>query len=196
MQLNDKCYNLVKEYEGLRLTAYQCPAGVWTIGYGHTGKVDGVPVQAGMTISKEKADALLADDLERFRRHVMTYDEIYHWNENELAALVSFAFNIGNIHQLTANGTRTKTQIAEKMLLYTKAAGRELPGLVRRRQAERELFLMPALQPESISLLVNGIPATVRRILQDSNNYVHLRDLCKCLGLNVTWQNGQISIGG
>ncbi len=73
----------------------------------------------------------------------MLFDSKYHWNQNEFDALVSFAFNVGSINQLTANKTRTKAQIAQAMLSYNKANGKVLAGLTKRRQAERELFLTP-----------------------------------------------------
>jgi len=128
--------NLIKQFEGCRLTAYKCPAGVWTIGYGHTGNV-----AAGQTITQAEADRLLVTDIEKYEKKVNQYFDKYKWDQNEFDALVSFAFNVGSIDQLTANGTRSRTVIAEKILLYNKAAGRELAGLTRRRRAEQELFL-------------------------------------------------------
>ncbi|MDE7422316.1 MAG: glycoside hydrolase family protein [Lachnospiraceae bacterium] len=137
MNITEKGLGLIKEFEGCQLTAYKCPADVWTIGYGHTGK----DVVAGLKITKEKAEKLLKTDLATFEKKVDKYQEKYNWNQNEFDALVSFAYNVGNIDQLTKNGSRTKEQIAESMLLYNKAAGKELAGLTRRRKAEQELFL-------------------------------------------------------
>lgn len=128
--------NLIKKFEGCRLTAYKCPAGVWTIGYGHTAGV-----KQGMIITQAQADAFLVEDVERFETNVNKYYDKYRWNQNEFDALVSFAFNIGSIDQLTAGGTRSRAVIAEKILLYNKAAGKLLSGLVKRRETERELFL-------------------------------------------------------
>lgn len=137
MHINDDGLTLIKESEGLRLKAYKCPAGVWTIGYGHTGK----DVKKGMVITEEKATELLESDIARFEKHVAMYNKIYNFTSNEFSALVSFAYNIGSISGLTRNGTRTKPQIANKMLEYCYANGKKLNGLYKRRQKERNLFL-------------------------------------------------------
>ena len=73
----------------------------------------------------------------------MKYDKIYKWNQNEIDALVSFAYNIGSIGGLTANGTRSRSAIAVKMMEYNKAGGRVYRGLTRRRTAEKKLFTTP-----------------------------------------------------
>ena len=135
-KINKNGLNLIKKYEGCRLTSYVCPAGVLTIGYGHTGK----DVKPNQTITKKKAISLLKKDLARFERHVQSYNYIYEWTDNEFSALVSFAYNIGNIDQLTAYGTRTRSQIRSAMLKYVKANGKTLAGLVKRRKAELKLF--------------------------------------------------------
>ena len=135
-KINKSGLNLIKKYEGCKLTSYICPAGVLTIGYGHTGK----DVKPNQTISKKKAINLLKKDLSRFERHVQSYNYIYEWTDNEFSALVSFAYNIGNIDQLTAYGTRTRSQIRSAMLRYVKANGKTLAGLVKRRKAELKLF--------------------------------------------------------
>ena len=135
-KINKSGLNLIKKYEGCKLTSYICPAGVLTIGYGHTGK----DVKQNQTISKKKAINLLKKDLARFERHVQSYNYIYEWTDNEFSALVSFAYNIGNIDQLTAYGTRTRSQIRTAMLKYVKANGKTLQGLVKRRKAEVKLF--------------------------------------------------------
>ena len=128
--------DLIKQFEGCRLTAYKCPAGVWTIGYGHTSGV-----ASGQTITQAQADKMLVEDVDRFEKNVNKYYDKYRWNQNEFDALVSFAFNLGSIDQLTAGGTRNREVIAQKMLQYNKAGGKVLAGLTRRRKAERELFL-------------------------------------------------------
>lgn len=128
--------DLIKKFEGCHLQAYKCPAGVWTIGYGHTNGV-----KAGQTITSAQAELYLKEDLKKFENKVNKYDSKYNWLQNEFDALISFAYNIGSIDQLTANGTRSKSVIADKLLLYNKAGGRALSGLTKRRYAERELFL-------------------------------------------------------
>ena len=142
MKISQKGIDLVKEFEGLYLTAYRCPAGVWTIGYGHTGDV-----KPGQVITAEQAEELLRADMINSEKKVAKYDSTYHWNQNQFDALTSFVFNLGSIDQLTANGTRDIATIADKMLLYNKAAGKVLAGLVRRRKAERGLFLEPVDRP-------------------------------------------------
>jgi len=94
----DELDKLIKQHEGCRLKAYRCPAGVWTIGYGHTG----MDVKPGQAITQAKAEQLLRQDLHKFKAHVMKFDSQYDWNQNEFDALVSFAFNVGSINQLTA----------------------------------------------------------------------------------------------
>lgn len=128
--------DLIKKFEGCRLEAYKCPAGVWTIGYGHTAGVT-----CGMKISSAQAEAYLRADLEKYEKKVEKYESRYRWTQNEFDAMVSFAYNLGSIDKLTAGGTRIKAVIAEKILLYNKAGGKVLAGLTKRRQAERELFL-------------------------------------------------------
>lgn len=138
MKISITGLNLIKSFEGCRLTAYKCPAGVWTIGYGHTGNV-----KSGQKITQAKAESYLKSDLARFEKHVMSYDKKYNWTQNEFDALVSFAYNVGNITRLTNGGKRTKKQISERITFYNKANGKVLAGLTRRRQAEKALFDKP-----------------------------------------------------
>lgn len=79
--------------------------------------------------------------MKRFETKVMKYNDCYNFTQNEFDALVSFAYNVGNIDQLTAKGTRTRKEIADAMLLYIKSGGNVLNGLRKRRNKERELFL-------------------------------------------------------
>ena len=138
MKTSQRGINLIKQFEGVRFTAYKCPAGVYTIGYGHTRGV-----ARGMKITEEEASAYLAADLLNSEKAVERYDSVYHWNQNEFDALVSFTFNCGaaNLRSLLRNGRRNRSQIAATLPLYRKAGGKVLKGLERRRAAEKALFL-------------------------------------------------------
>lgn len=136
MKLSNDGLALIKSFEGCHLTAYKCPAGVWTIGYGHTKGI--IP---GMKITQVQADQFLREDCGAAESNVNKYNNKYLWTQNEFDALVSFAYNVGSINQLTANGTRDKATIAKKILEYNKGGGKVLNGLVRRRKAEQEMFL-------------------------------------------------------
>ena len=138
MNISDNGLMIIKKYEGCQLNAYKCSAGKWTIGYGHTAGVT-----QGMTITQTQAEAFLKQDIGKFEKLVEKYNSKYNWNQNEFDALVSFAFNIGSIDQLTAKGTRDRATIAAKLLEYTKAGGKVLPGLLKRRKEEQALFLTP-----------------------------------------------------
>lgn len=141
MKTNENGKNLIKSFESCRLNAYKDSTGTLTIGWGHTGNVDGTPIYLGMTISQQKADELFESDLEKFENHVNGYNDIYNFTSNEFSSLVSFAYNVGSITSLTSKGTRTKIQIANKMLEYVYSKGKKLKGLVNRRTKERALFL-------------------------------------------------------
>lgn len=134
MRISKTGIDLIKKYEGCRLTAYKCPAGVWTIGYGHTAGV-----KQGMTISQAQADAFLVEDLVKYERKVNKYSK-YNFNQAQFNSLVSFAYNVGSIDGLTKNGTRSIAQISEAITLYNKGGGKVLPGLVKRRAEEKALF--------------------------------------------------------
>lgn len=118
------------------MTPYFCPSGVLTVGYGHTGS----DVKMGKKITLKQAEKLLKSDLKKFEKHVNSFKK-YKWSQNEFDAMVSFAYNIGSINQLTDNGKRSKEVIAEKMLLYVNGGGKKLNGLVLRRKKEHDLFV-------------------------------------------------------
>ena len=144
--MNERGIKLIKEFEGCRLTAYKCPAGVWTIGYGHTENV-----RSGMKITSLQAEKLLRQDLVKFETAVIAYNYVYHFNENEIAALTSFAYNCGtgSLKNLLKNGSRSRSEIRSAILLYNKDInGKYLAGLARRRKAELELFNTPVEAPE------------------------------------------------
>jgi lysozyme len=140
LAVNAAGIRLIKEFEGLRLQSYRCPAGVWTIGYGHTATA-----KPGQTITEAEADRLLRQDLALFEECVRSAVRIP-VTQNQFSALVSLAFNIGCgalqgstlIRLLNANKVQ---EAAQEFLRWVNANGKPLPGLVRRRQAERTLFL-------------------------------------------------------
>lgn len=137
MKINQEGIDLIKSFEGLRLEAYKAlpTEKEYTIGYGHYGS----DVKKGMVISQARAEELLKKDLERFERYVEATKLVL--NENQFSALVSFCYNCGpgNLKKLVSG--RALNQIADAMLQFNHAGGKELKGLTRRRKAERELFL-------------------------------------------------------
>lgn len=137
MKISSTGLSVIKKFEGCRLTAYKCPAGVWTIGYGHTGGV-----KEGMTITQAQANAYLQADVAWAEEAVNKYMDTYKWNQNQFDALVSFTFNCGagNLKTLLRDGCRTIAEISEKIPAYNQANGEVLPGLERRRAEERMLF--------------------------------------------------------
>ena len=139
MKISENGLNLIISFEGFcpKATKAVKTEKYYTIGYGHYGK----DVSEKQTITKEEALILLKKDMKRFETKVMKYNNYYNFTQNEFDALVSFAYNVGNIDQLTAKGTRTKKEIADAMLLYIKSGGNVLDGLRKRRIRERELFL-------------------------------------------------------
>lgn len=140
MTISNNGLALIKRFEGCRLTSYQDSVGVWTIGYGHISGVS-----KGQTITQAQADAYLRADCAGAERAVNSYSGLYHWNQNQFDALVSFTFNCGsgNLKKLLNNGQRTIAEISAKITAYNKAGGKVLQGLVNRRAAEKELFDKP-----------------------------------------------------
>ncbi|HET9427090.1 MAG TPA: lysozyme, partial [Allosphingosinicella sp.] len=140
MNLSATGLALIKRFEGLRTRAYLCPAGVWTIGYGSTGR----HVTEGRVVTAADAEDLLRGDLLRFeeaaRLHALPA------GQSQYDALVSFAFNVG----ITAFARSTLLRrhragdfaaAASEFGRWDKVRGRVLPGLARRRAAERRLYL-------------------------------------------------------
>lgn len=127
----------VKEFEGFRNTAYRCPAGVLTIGYGRTENV-----KENETTNVSRETIWLKKRLELDMNYVKNKMVKYNLSDNEVYALTDFIFNLGRkrLDTLTVNYTRTKNEIKEAILLYNKANGKVLPGLVKRREWEYSLF--------------------------------------------------------
>ena len=147
MNISQKGIDLIKEFEGCRLTAYYDSVHVLTIGIGTTNadsSIIGTTIYPGMTITQAQAEEWLRLSVnKKYVPLVMKYDNIYHWNQNQLDALTSFAYNIGSIDQLVQYGRRTISEISNAILYYDKAGGQTLAGLTRRRKAEKALFDTP-----------------------------------------------------
>lgn len=134
----NECIKMIKDFEGCVLHSYKCDVNeaYYTIGFGHYGISN-----ANVTIDDATAEQYLLDDLEKCYEKIEHYDKIYNFTTNEYDALVSFCFNIGSIDRLTANGTRSKTEIANHMLAYVHCGDIVLDGLVNRRNIEHNLFV-------------------------------------------------------
>lgn len=132
---------LIKQFEGFRSKAYKAVSTekCYTIGYGHYGS----DVKRGQTITAEQGEQLLVNDLKKFEAKVNEYSSRYNFNQHEFDALVSFAYNIGSIDQLTDNGKRSRADIREHWLQYNKSGGKVIKGLTTRRTKELELFNTP-----------------------------------------------------
>lgn len=139
--INDAGLNLIKRFEGCELKAYKCPAGLWTIGYGHTGP----DVRRDMKITQREANELLDGDILHFESAVNAMVKVP-LTDNQFAALVSFAFNLGD--GALASSTLLKhvnagrfAMAADEFLKWVHIGKVVSEGLKRRRAAERELFL-------------------------------------------------------
>lgn len=153
MKLTEEGLALIRRFEGFREQAYRCPAGVWTIGYGHTAQAGPPKVVAGMKIGEAEARRILAADAERVAdevRAALTREV----NDAQFSALVSFAFNVGagafrGSSVLAAVNDGRFRDVPERLALWVKAGGRVLPGLERRRAAEAALFMSQPVAPEA-----------------------------------------------
>ncbi len=145
MQISNKGISLIKEFEGCRLKAYQDSAGVWTIGYGWTQPVDGRKIGPGMVIDQATAERLLKCGLVQYEQGVNQLVKVI-INQGQFDALVSFAYNLGLRSLSTSTLLRKlnsgdKQGAADEFGKWVNAGGVRLNGLVKRRSAERELFL-------------------------------------------------------
>ncbi len=158
MSISDQGLAFIKKFEGCLLKAYEDAVGVWTIGYGHTSGVF-----KGQVITKEKAEEYLKSDCKNAEKGVNQYNHLYHFNQNQFDALVSFTFNcgVGNLKTLLQNGQRSISEISAKLPAYHKAGGKALQGLIQRRMEEKELFDRPIASPSSFSPL----PQVVKPVL-------------------------------
>ena len=158
MKVSDAAIRMIKHHEGVRLRPYRCPALLWTTAVGHV--IDpshaavkyedrkNLPIPDGWdrSLTMGEVDAILAQDLARFERGVARLCPAALGNQGIFDALVSFSFNVG-LGNLQRSGLRMKTnrgdfdEAADEFLKWTKAAGRVLQGLVKRRKDERSMYL-------------------------------------------------------
>lgn len=138
MKPSQACLDLIKSFEGFSATPYRCPAGVWTIGYGHTSGVN----QHSEPVTEAQAEEILRHELDRFASHV-TDLVLVPVTQHQFDALVSFHYNTGALAKSTLLVKVNHSDFmgaAQEFMRWTKAGGKELAGLVRRRRAEMELF--------------------------------------------------------
>ena len=158
MKVSPAALKMIKHHEGVRVKPYRCPALLWTVGVGHVIDPNHIkvpfeerrnlPIPNGWdrVLSMDEVDAILAQDLNRFERGVARLCPAALNSQGVFDALVSFSFNVG-LGNLQRSGLRMKTNrgefqdAAEEFMKWTKAAGRVLPGLVKRRQDERAMYL-------------------------------------------------------
>ena len=158
MKVSPAAIQMIKHHEGVRVKPYRCPAFLWTVGVGHV--IDpshaavkyedrkNLPIPAGWdrVLSMGEVDAILAQDLGRFERGVLRLCPAASGRQGVFDSLVSFAFNVG-LGNLQRSSLRMKTNrgdyedAADEFLKWTKAAGKVLPGLVKRRNDERAMYL-------------------------------------------------------
>jgi lysozyme len=139
MRTNKAGVDLIRQFEGCKLTGYRCPAGVPTVGYGHTGR----DVFVGMRTTQDQAEGLLINDLRLFEQGVQGLCPTC--TPNQFSALVSFAYNLG-LHQLEGSTLRKLHNAGQyaaaqqQFARWNKVGGQVLPGLTRRRAAEAALY--------------------------------------------------------
>ena len=157
MRVSDAAKGMIKHHEGVRTRPYRCPALLWTVGVGHVidpkhisipfNERRSLPIPDGWdrVLSMGEVDAILSQDLARFERGVARLCPASTRHQGQFDALVSFAFNVGlgNLQRSSIRMRYNRGDIegaADAFLMWTKAAGKVLPGLVKRRNDERALF--------------------------------------------------------
>jgi GH24 family phage-related lysozyme (muramidase) len=143
---SDKCIQLIKRFEGFSAKPYLCPAGVATIGYGSTRDTDGKPItMAHKPITETEANNLMRATLVTYENAVNRYVKV-EINQNQFDALVDFAYNAGAKNLLTSTllkklNAGDYTGASKEFSKWVYAGSKKLNGLVRRREAERQLFI-------------------------------------------------------
>lgn len=147
MRISQKCENKIKEREGFYLNSYLCPKGIPTIGWGHTGLVDGNKIELGMTITKAKAQELFEQDIATVEKPLANEPFANRLSQGQWDALVSFIYNVGwgNYKKSTLrkriNEDINHADIPNQFRRWNKANGKVLAGLVKRREWEVEQYL-------------------------------------------------------
>jgi lysozyme len=147
MRVSDEGIKLIKHFEGIHKKPYICPAGYWTVGVGHfISRRAGLPIEWDRVLSPGEIDALLRKDLRRFELGVLRLLDTVQPNQSEFDALVSFSFNLGlgcfqrsTVRSAFIRGDKKRS--GEVLLMYRRAGGKILAGLVRRRKAEHALLM-------------------------------------------------------
>ena len=148
MRLNKNGIDLLHRFEGCKLNAYLCPANIPTIGWGNTFYEDGSPVKMGDVITQERADELFLNIVDKFANGVRSAI-LQPINSNKFSALVSFAYNVGiNAFKKSTllklvNINPDDPSIRTQFMRWTRAGGKVLAGLNRRREAEADLYFLP-----------------------------------------------------
>jgi lysozyme len=147
MRVSDEGIKLIKHFEGIHKKPYICPAGYWTVGVGHLiSRNAKLPIEWARSLSPGEIDALLRKDLRRFELGVLRLLDTVQPNQSEFDALVSFSFNLGlgcfqrsTVRSAFIRGDKKRS--GEVLLMYRRASGKILAGLVRRRKAEHALLM-------------------------------------------------------
>ena len=139
MNISKEGLSLIKKFEGCELEAYKCPAGVWTIGYGHTKDV-----KEGDKINKEEADYLLQEEMIEYESYINDFVEVP-LNQNQFDALCSWVYNLGptnlkNSTMLRVLNEEKYADVPQEIKRWNKAGGEVLDGLIKRREAEAKMF--------------------------------------------------------
>jgi len=141
MEAGKNCIDLIKKFEGLRLESYKCPAGLWTIGYGNTQWENGIRVKENQVIDIQRAEKLLIYWVNKYANRINLKV-----NQNQFDALVSFAYNVG-IGNFDSSTLKKKVianpndpSIKDEFMKWVSSRGKQLPGLVKRRKEEANLY--------------------------------------------------------
>jgi lysozyme len=139
MNISKEGLSLIKKFEGCELEAYLCPAGVWTIGYGHTKDV-----KEGDKINRDEADYLLQEEMIEYESYINDFVEVP-LNQNQFDALCSWVYNLGptnlkNSTMLRVLNEEKYADVPQEIKRWNKAGGEVLDGLIKRREAEAKMF--------------------------------------------------------